>query len=241
MSTTNQDKNYTQFCDNLYKKWKQSQLTADLILTKLFQIEYAPEPYFVLKQGKRPLHVLLTNPGSGMDFQHISEHKNVEYKNFAAVLGSIYTSDSFKKQKGASAAYRRLIKSIEFADYLGYDSVVNIETIPFHSENLNKKEALNAIRQSPTLVAYQKTLKKYLEKKSVMIVSACNSKETISKNSIQKSDWLMYQSDLASIDIKKLKIKPITKKNDKITSALFSYNNKHLVLMMGSNNLPSIY
>ena len=36
------------------------------------------------------------------------------------------------------------------------------------------------------------------------------------------------------------KIALFTKKNDKVTSALFSDHNKYIVLTMGSNNLPSI-
>lgn len=241
MSKPIQPTEYFQFCDDLYKNWKNHRLKEDDILNKMFQMEYSPEPYFILKPGKRPLHVLLTNPGAGMDFQHISEHKNSDYKKFAAILASIYTSNFFKKEKGAAPAYRRLMKSIEFAEFLGFDSVINIESIPFHSVNLNKKKALHAIKESPTLISYQSSLKEYLRDKSVLIVSACSSRESISKSSILGNNWLKYQIELTSVDIKKLKIKPMTKKNNKITSALFSHMNKYLALMMGSNNLPSIY
>jgi hypothetical protein len=231
---------YLKFCDELHQEWKKHQFKEDATLNELFQLDFSPEPYFELKKGNNPLYVLLTNPGSGMDFQHIDQHKEVQYHKFQEILSSVYTSDNFRKEKGSGPAYRRLMKSIEFAEELGFNAVVNIETIPFHSETLSKSKALKAIKESWVLFAYQEALKFYLKEKSVLIVSACGSKDTISKDSILKSNWLTYQCDLAGIPIDQLTMKPLTTKNNKITSALFSHQNKQLVLMMGSNNLPKI-
>ena len=50
----------------------------------------------------------------------------------------------------------------------------------------------------------------------------------------------MFQAKIANIDVEKLEMKPLTVKGDKISSAIFSQNDKHIVLMMGSNNLPLI-
>lgn len=236
----NQNTGYHKFCDNLFLKWINNQFQDDEILSFLFQMEYAPEPYFTLREGKKPLYMLLTNPGTGMEFQHISHHANSNYKEFSATLSQVYTSDDFKNEKGSNPAYRRLIKSIDFANFLGYGGVINIETIPFHSPNLDKNMALKAIQQSKTLLAYQEQLKSFLSDKPVLIVSACNSKQSISVDTIKKSKWLGYQCELAGIIIDDLEMEPLTRKNDKVSSALFKKDSKYIVLMMGSNNLPSI-
>jgi hypothetical protein len=235
-----QTTDYIKFCDELHLEWKNHQFKDDNILKNLFQLDYSPEPYFVLKKGNNPLYILLTNPGSGMDFQHIDNHQDVNYQKFQEILSTRYTSESFRKQKGSAPAYRRLMKSIELAEQLGFDSVINIESIPFHSETLPKSKALNAINESSLLLAYLNALKIYLKEKPILIVSACGSKESISTNTILKSNWLKYQCDLVGIKIDQLTIKPLTIKNNKLTSALFSYKNKYMVLMMGSNNLPKI-
>lgn len=240
MKTLNSNLDYLKFCDELHQEWKKHQFKEDTILSELFQLDYCPEPYFELKKGNNPLFVLLTNPGSGMDFQHIDQHNEVQYHKFQEILSTVYTSDNFRKEKGSGPAYRRLMKSIEFAQELGFNAVVNIETIPFHSETLSKSKALKVIKEAWVLFAYQEALKFYLKEKSVLIVSACGSLETISKETILKNKWLIYQCDLAGIPIERLKMKPLTVKNNKTSSALFSYQNKHLVLMMGSNNLPNI-
>jgi hypothetical protein len=240
MYKLNQNLEYLKFCDVFHQEWKKHQFKEDAVLSNLFQLEFSPEPYFILKNGNNPLFVLLTNPGSGMDFQHIDNHKEVNYNKFQEILGTIYTSETFRNEKGAAPAYRRLIKSIEFAQKLGYNGVVNIETIPFHSETLSKSKALKAIKESWVLFAYQNALKVYLKEKATLIVSACGSNATISINTISKSKWLTYQCDLAGIPLEQLNMKPLTTKNNKISSALFSHQNKHIVLMMGSNNLPKI-
>jgi hypothetical protein len=240
MKKLNSNLDYIKFCDELHQEWKKHQFKDDASLISLFQLDYSPEPYFVLKNANNPLYVLLTNPGSGMDFQHIDNQKEVNYHKFQDILRSIYTSEVFRKEKGAAPAFRRLMKSIEFAEELGFNGVINIETIPFHSETLSKSKALKAIKESWILFAYQSALKIYLKEKAVLIVSACGSKDTISKDTILKSNWLTYQCDLAGIPVNQLVMKPLTIKNNKITSALFSHQNKHLVLMMGSNNLPKI-
>ena len=109
-----------------------------------------------------------------MEFQKHENFNKSDYRTFARTLGGIYTSKQFKKDGGANA-YRRLIKSIEWADHLGYDAIVNIETIPFHSPNLNKSKALEIIGKSWILSRYQ-VLRNFLFDKPILIVAACGSK-----------------------------------------------------------------
>lgn len=239
MRTLNTTHDYYPFCDLLHQKWFDKTLQYEDELKELFEVDYSPEPYFVLKKGSNPLFMLLTNPGAGMDFQKHENFEKSDYKAFSNILADIYTSEQFKKDGGANA-HRRLIKSIAWADHLGYNSVVNIETIPFHSPSLNKKKALATISKSWILIRYQEVLKRFLLDKPVLIVAACSSKSSITLNTLKNSKWLMYQAELANICLENLKFKELTKKNDKVTSALFSDHNKYIVLTMGSNNLPSI-
>jgi hypothetical protein len=239
MRALNSTHDYYPFCDLLHQKWFDKTLQYEDELKELFEVDYSPEPYFVLKKGSNPLFVLLTNPGAGMDFQKHENFEKSDYKAFSNILADIYTSEQFKKDGGANA-HRRLIKSIAWADHLGYNSVVNIETIPFHSPSLNKKKALATISKSWILIRYQEVLKRFLLDKPVLIVAACSSKSSITLNTLKNSKWLMYQAELANICLENLKFKELTKKNDKVTSALFSDHNKYIVLKMGSNNLPSI-
>tara|TARA_B100000768_G_scaffold136173_1_gene127107 strand:- start:259 stop:783 length:525 start_codon:yes stop_codon:yes gene_type:complete len=174
-----------------------------------------------------------------MDFQKHENFEKSDYKAFSNILADIYTSEQFKKDSGANA-HRRLIKSIAWADHLGYNSVVNIETIPFHSPSLNKKKALATISKSWILIRYQEVLKRFLLDKPVLIVATCSSKSSITLNTVKNSTWLMYQAEIANINIENLKFKELTQKNGKVSSALLYDSEKHIVLMMGSNNLPSI-
>ena len=239
MRALNTTHDYYPFCDLLHQKWFDKTLQYEDELKELFEVDYSPEPYFVLKKGSNPLFMLLTNPGAGMDFQKHENFEKSDYKAFSNILADIYTSEQFKKDGGANA-HRRLIKSIAWADHLGYNSVVNIETIPFHSPSLNKKKALATISKSWILIRYQEVLKRFLLDKPVLIVAACSSKSSITLNTLKNSKWLMYQAELANINIENLKFKELTQKNGKVSSAMLYDNEKYIVLMMGSNNLPSI-
>ena len=228
---------YYKFCDALHKEWFNNNLAKDAILEDLFQMDYSPEPYFVLKNGDNPLYMLLTNPGDGMDFQHRKNFEKSDYSNFSKKLVDKYTSEEFKT--GAPNAHRRLQKSIVLSQELGYNALVNIETVPFHSPDIKKPQALKAIHSSYPLFAYHNVLKNFLIGKPVLIVTATGTKHSISISNLTKSPWIMYQMDLAGMNVDGLKMEILTEKNGKITSAIFSDNDKHIVLMMGSNNLPS--
>ena len=239
MNKLNLTHDYYDYCDVLHQKWFDKTLQFEDELKELFEVDYSPEPYFVLKNGSNPLFMLLTNPGAGMDFQKHENFEKSDYKAFSNILGDIYTSEQFKKDGGANA-HRRLIKSIAWANHLGYNSIVNIETIPFHSRNLNKSKALDIIGKSWVLSRYQEVLRNFLVNKPVLIVAACGSKTSITLNTIKNSKWLIYQAEIANINIKNLKFKELTKKNGKVSSAMLYDDDKYIVLMMGSNNLPSI-
>ena len=105
---------------------------------------------------------------------------------------------------------------------------------------MNKSKAFDIIGKSWILSRYQEVLRNFLLNKPVLIVAACGSKTSITLNTIKNSKWLMYQAEIANINIENLKFKELTKKNGKVSSAMLYDNEKYIVLMMGSNNLPSI-
>lgn len=226
---------YYDFCETMYKDYVSGDFDEDPALNELFQLGYIPEPYFTIKEGDNPLYLLLTNPGSGMDFQ-LREKAPDDYRSFAKIAREVYLSDSFKKGN----AYRRIQKSIQFAEELGFNGVVNLETIPFHSNDLNKYMALVSIYQSEILIRYKAKLKSFLKDKPVLIVSACGTKKSITKDTLKSNQWLKSLLELAGVDADKCSMKKLTKKGNKVTSALFQHNNKRIALMMGSNNLPKV-
>ena len=69
MNKLNLIHDYYDYCDVLHQKWFEKTLQFEDELKELFEIDYSPEPYFVLKNGSNPLFMLLTNPGAGMDFK----------------------------------------------------------------------------------------------------------------------------------------------------------------------------
>lgn len=232
------DADYYTYCDELYAAWHRGELELSDVPDGLFDLAYAPEPYIRLQKGKRPLHMLLTNPGAPMAFQHRSEAPPA-YSAFAELSRSIYLSDQFAREGGANAR-RRIRKSVDFALFLGYSGLVNVETIPFHSARLDKRRALKVSQTAQSIQAYQSQLQAFLADQPVLIVAACRSDESIHAGSIARSLWLKFQCDLASIQPDRLVLKPLARKGQKVTSALFSAGNKHVVLTMGSNNLPSL-
>ncbi len=230
---------FLNFCDTVHQNWLNGQYQNDKILNKLFQMDYSPEPYFEVKEGKNPLFLLLTNPGSGMDFQHISNHQSTDFDQYQKVLKDVYTSTGFIDD-GGRTAYHRLQKSLEWAKWWNYSGLINVETIPFHSDTLDKKKALKAINTSEVVQEYTTNLKSYLKNKPVLIVSATGTRTSIDKTNLINNKWLMYQLDLGNIDLDRLEETVITKKGNKITSMLFRQDNKYIILMAGSNTLPSL-
>ena len=232
--------NYIKFCDQLHKDWFEGKFDNDPVLSKLFQLEYSPEPYFTIteNEGDNPLYMLLTNPGGGMDFQHRSNFQNSNYKEFSSTLGKTYTSESFKSY--AANAFRRNEKSIALTKSLGYSGLKNIETIPFHSADLNKQKALKCINDSDLLNEYLEELKAYISDKPLLVVSACSSRESITAETVRKSVWLSFQAELIGIDINNADLVPLKYKEGKLTSAVFKSGDKYLLLNMGTNNLPNI-
>ncbi len=236
----NQTLDFYKFCDILYQEWTLGHLEDDKILQKLFELDCPPTPCIVYKNGKKPLYMLINKPSTGMGLPDSEIGNYSSYTEFAINALNILNSENIEKINKTKNEAKRIMQSIDFANSIGFDALVRIEANPFFSKQLNKSIALDATGKSWTLYSYENALKNFLMEKPVMLVSSCSTKETISKNTFLKNKWLVYQCELANFDIEKLKIKPLTTKNNKITSALFIHQNKYLILMMGSNILPKI-
>jgi hypothetical protein len=228
--------NYFKKCEELFQNWSQSKLEMN---ERIFEALVVPEPYLLFGSGEKPLYLLLTNPGSGMP--EIQSHSAVKkigvetYKELADRLAEYYLSDKFKS---AGLAYRRNYRALEVAEANGFTGVMNVETIPYHSDRLNKNKALKAIEEDPLLNDYVRQLKAELADKAVLVVSACSSKKSIDASMVRDNAWLSFQADLIGLRLSKAKLIPLVTKGGKITSAQLQDGQKNMVLMMGSNALP---
>ncbi len=229
--------NYLAYCELIFQDWKSNRLPSK---GQLFEMEVVPEPYLLYGSAEKPLYQLLTNPGTGMP--HIQSHSAVKnlgvgtYAELAKHLAKFYLSDEFKS---AGLAYRRNVRALEVAKANGFSGVFSVETIPYHSDRLNKTQALRAIGEDPTLKKYSQLLKEELADKAVLVVSACSSKRSIDLSTATSNPWLSFQADLIGLCLKKAKVIPLVRKGDKVTSAQLREGQKNMVLMMGSNALPS--
>ena len=226
---------YLEYCEKLFKDWKADKVNGKGL--DIFEMNHVPEPYLYMHEGENPLFVLHNNPGSGMDMQLKKQIKDKNYEALAHRFGKYYLSDKFKN---AGQAYRRIQDSIQFAKDKKYSGVVNVETIPFHSNTLDKKKAISSIEKNEILKNYINTLREYLTDKPVLALSACYPLHSINENNFKRSKWLRLQADVIGIDIKKSKMSALTNKGSKVTSALFQHDNKFFILMMGSNNFPKL-
>ena len=228
---------YIKFCQKLYEDWIDGELRVNELCKNLFQLEYIPEPYLNFKATQNPLYILNINPGSGMDDLQLRDKLiEAKYNDVANRFGDFYLSDDFKK---SGAAYRRNIRALQIAEDNGFDGFVNLETIPFHSNTLNKVSALKVVKSEPILIEYTALLKGFISDKCVVVVAACSSRDRITKDTVSNNSWLDFQRDCIGFNLKNSKLTPLVIKNNKVTSAIISDRNKHILLMMGSNNFPT--
>lgn len=249
------------FSDQLMKDFKAGKYDKDACLNKLFKskkgacMEYCPEPYLCYEivggklvqasspsKIKNPLYILQTNPGYPIPFQHRNSNDvklSASYEEYRKKASAYYISCL----KGAAAV--RNTKSCIVARNLGYDGIIFVETLPFHSDSLpgknNPSKYLAAIVSHPLLKQYDGIVRKLLKDKPVLILSACSSKKSIDKSTISSSPWLDYQCALAGFNISLLIACNIACKDGKVTSALFKdvSAQKYIVLTMGGNNFPA--
>ncbi|MBS3124338.1 hypothetical protein J4437_06960 [Candidatus Woesearchaeota archaeon] len=246
------DSNYFNFCEEMFRTWIANNDNKEWHdFKELFDLEFLPEPYLTISNGntEKTMIVMNNNPGIGMGHQSIltifsdssSIKKSMSYNKISTILGDYYLSKQFIKDcNGNTNAYNRGLKSVGFAKKLGYDYIISVETIPFHSGRLNKPKVLKLYKTSVYYRRYYEYLKEYLRDKSVILISSINSQQSITKESIIKNEWLMFQSSLINFSLQDCKIIGLNYKNSKITVAAAVHKNKLMLLSMGHNNFPII-
>lgn len=231
---------YHSFCEQLFQNWKKDNIPEKEKLEKVFQMDYVPEPYLYFNPENNPLYVLYNNPGGGIDEiqkKEVISEKN--YYDFAKRISEYYLDEN--KFKYATAAYNRIKKAMNFAKHEEYSGIINIETLPFHSSKLNKPKAIRLINKVNLLQDYIEQLKLFLADKPALALSGCNSRVSITEETIEKSDWISLQAELIGFDINHCNRTILKEKGDKVTSAIFKNNNKYILLMAGSNNFPASF
>lgn len=227
---------YKEVCEKLYSKWTEDENAFSDI--KGFDTEFLIEPYCRLQNGNNPLYVLNNNPGKGLEIQsrsgELGSIKNTTYSELSKQCVEKIVSKLLKGK-----ALERVSKMTEFAEKLGFEGLEETESFFLHSERFNKHSFLKK-NENQTIKEYTQALTEYLKDKPVLSINAVSTKESISKNSIQKSEWLEHIAKIISFDFDKAKEIKLTKKDEKITSAAYIYDKKIMIFMMGSNNLPKI-
>lgn len=240
-------KQFEKYCEEIFQQWYSNSLGVEGGQT--FDLEYCPEPYFTIEEGDKPLYVLNTNPGNGQGFQkreHIANHleEPITYKKVIAYFSKYYLENKFYSKafkRNFIQANSRNKRILAFAEQFGYNGVVAVETIPFHSKYFpNKINILNNTYLKPIYSKYYKTLKNALRDKPVLIIGAIRSDVSISANTVFDNEWRNFQMQIANMQIRDGRILEASYKDDgKVSSAIIINANKYLSVQMGNNNLPS--
>ena len=120
------DKKYREFCESLWTQWQNGDLTLSSAIGSLLDLHFLPEPYVRFGNGKRPLCVLLTNPGRGQRHQRLSAVKKGDhgittrksYFDNSLALGEYYRKNLIK----GKLARTKLEGMLRFQKLVGADS-----------------------------------------------------------------------------------------------------------------------
>ncbi|MFG0252770.1 MAG: hypothetical protein ACF8NJ_07860 [Phycisphaerales bacterium JB038] len=212
----------------------------------MFDLAAMPEPYLDFEAGDRPLVVLTTNPGGPMAHQLRSAYQagrgpvklGMTYREAARALAIHYIDVLV-----GTAAGRRIEALRDLAAEGGFDGVLQVECIPWHSRDLpNKSRLLGLISREQWLRKYLAQLKDLVRSAPAMAVSAVSSRIDLEDPTAPLSPWLSWQLSVLGIERAAARIVPLVRKGSRVTGVALVQRvegaNKALVLMMGSNNLP---
>lgn len=152
-------------CEQMWRWWLEGNVPPSSMLRKKFDLDAAPEPYLWFEEGAVPLIVITTNPGATMDHQRRTKviggesflHPGLSYSEAAVALGAFY------KRQLRGAAKRRIDAQSEISDQAGFDGVLQVECIPWHSPALPAKESVaQALKAEPSFQTYADRLREFL-------------------------------------------------------------------------------
>ncbi|MDZ4688313.1 MAG: hypothetical protein SH850_24840 [Planctomycetaceae bacterium] len=239
------------FCEELWRSWLSNKLDLEAIRNLSFDLEAAPEPYISFDDGGNPLVALTTNPGASIPQQQRASVRSASgplderdtYALTAKKLGAFYAGE----HAPISATARQRIRALNaLARDVGLDGVLQVEACPFHSPTLSmgrKRAMLKIIQKGGFLSQYTERLQAFLQGRTVVIVSAVSSRESL-KKSTSLSDWVRWKASIAGLDLNQASFLELVKNPAGKTTAaahLTCVNgiSKVLVLMMGGNHLPA--
>ena len=237
---------YYHFCETLWQQWLHDQLVVTPPVAALFQLDYAPEPYHYLGDETRSLCIVTTNPGGGLPYQHKSTVTTGAslLKPDQPYQAAAHTFDSNYTQYLPRPASARISAMLSLAAQAGYSGVLQLESIPFHSKYLpNKHVALQNCLADPFLRDYTAALQDFLAQRTVFILAAIGSHQSLTPETLRLSPWLTWQAALIGLRLPHATLYPIVHKEAKVTAALLVDRHENVVksvfLMMGGNHLPN--
>jgi len=243
------------FCEELWRNWLSNKLDLEAIGNLPFDLNAAPEPYILFPasndSGGNPLVALTTNPGDSIPQQHRDSvrsangplNESYTYALAAEKLGAFYAGE----KAPISPTARQRIRALKaLASNVRLNGVLQVEACPFHSPTLSmgrKRAILKLIAKGGFLSQYTERLQAFLQGRTVVIVSAVSSRESL-KKSTSLSDWVLWKASLAGLDLNRAEfLKLVENPAGKITAAAHLTReggiSKVLVLMMGGNHLPA--
>jgi len=229
-----------------------SSLKVSPFIQSIFQLEFAPAPYFYLAAIDRalaephllphvdpkPLVILTTNPGGGLENQRRDFAKPTTYAEMAV-------SAPHDWQYLPPAARNRCRKMVHLATLCNANGIVlNVEALPFHSPYLPSKTAiLQHSASDPLIQRYTTTLQQFLADKTVLAIAAVSSTTDLKSKDFRLSRWLEWKCELMGLRPTHATVIPIVQKqNEKVTAALWvdkqANRTAGLYLNMGTNGLP---
>ena len=232
---------YITFCeDKLWCTWKEQTLSVP----PPFDPEAAPEPYLYFGADTNRLVALTTNPGATMRHQRRAAVQagtgplceKDKYAKAAPKLGDFYETHL------TGQAWHRIAKLRRLSSCLGYEGVMQVELIPFHSATLpQKSRLLEEINKEGSLLGhYVELLGKSLRDRPVVGIQAASTQSSFSRKT-KLSPWLRRVAEITGLDLNAADFVSLVEKGRKTTAAAWVSKReprKALVLMMGTNNLP---
>ena len=239
---------YIEFCETLWSDWRAGRLRLQPGVSDRFQLDYMPEPYLRFGDGTKPFYVLFTNPGLGMPHQcrdvviagKSCIRAQMSYQEVSLALAEFYLEHL---PPGHARANNDAMCHIR--ELLGADCVIQLESLPFHSRALPRKDGIpQVVTRTEVLRQYAFVLAEAMKDVSVVALSAVSSSQSISRSSVVDSRWLSWQASLLGVSPAGLTLVPLVQKSGKITSAFLyqkvAYCTRGFVLTMGGNTLPGI-
>jgi hypothetical protein len=161
---------YEQFAETLHRDWLDGRLILSPELSPLISVEHCPEPFLRFGGQNNPMLFLTMNPGNGEEFQRKanvdtpmsplrSHHTYAENARLLAARYSSPDSDISGTARLRIAAMLHLA-TVEF----GMTGVLQVETMPFHSADMNITGNVRAIiERDPTMRAYTESLRSLID------------------------------------------------------------------------------